>query len=105
MSELSPDSPGIPSVSPEQVGTPPQQPLRSKHTSNFPTLLEQLGVSVLVSTYQAGKLVLLRSDGSAAVNTHFRDLPRPMGLAADRTRLAVGTAHEVRRYCNLPPVC
>ena len=92
-------------MSPDQVGTPPQQPLRSKHTSNFPTLLEQLGVSVLVSTYQAGKLVLLRSDGSAAVNTHFRDLPRPMGLAADRTRLAVGTAHEVRRYCNLPPVC
>ena len=38
---------------------PPQpQPLRSKHTANFPALLEELGASVLVTTYQAGKLVV-----------------------------------------------
>ena len=80
------------------------QPLGSKHTSNFPALLERLGISVLVTTYQAGKLVVLRSDG-ASVNTHFRDLPRPMGLAADRARLAVGTAQEIRQYRNMAPVC
>jgi uncharacterized protein (TIGR03032 family) len=80
------------------------QPLRSKHTSNFPALLEQLGVSILVTTYQAGKLVLLRADGPT-INTHFRDLPRPMGLAADRTRLAVGTGQEIRQYRNMTPVC
>jgi uncharacterized protein (TIGR03032 family) len=89
-----------------QLGSPAptSQPLRSRHTSNFPALLDQLGVSILVTTYQAGKLVLLRSDGGK-VNTHFRDLPRPMGLAADRTRLAVGTAQEIRHYRNLAPVC
>ena len=64
----------------ESPATP--EPLRSKHTASFPALLEQLGISVLVTTYQAGKLVLLRSDGTDSVNTHFRDLPRPMGLAA-----------------------
>jgi uncharacterized protein (TIGR03032 family) len=80
------------------------QPLRSKHTSTFPLLLNQLGISLLVTTFQAGKLVILRSDGNT-VNTHFRDLPRPMGLAADRTRLAVGTAQEVRQFRNLPAVC
>jgi uncharacterized protein (TIGR03032 family) len=78
--------------------------LRSKHTSNLPGLLEELGITVLVTTYQAGKLVLLRADG-AKVNTHFRDLPRPMGLAADSTRLAVGTAEEIRQYRNMPAVC
>ena len=83
---------------------PPLQPLLSKHTSNFPALLEQLGISILVSTYQAGKLVILRSDGTAAVNTHFRDFQRPMGLAADRTRLALGTAQELRLFRNMPPV-
>src|SRR5262249_2929001 len=83
----------------------PLQPLRSKHTSNFPALLEQLGSSILVSTYQAGKLALLRSDGTAAVNTHFCGFKRPMGLAADSTRLALGTAQEVRQFRNMPPVC
>src|SRR5580658_8136215 len=83
---------------------PAPQPLRSKHTSNFPALLEQLGVSVLVTTYQAGKLVILRAEGNS-VNTHFRDLPRPMGLAADATRLAVGAAQEIRQYRNMTPVC
>ncbi|HVS40369.1 MAG TPA: TIGR03032 family protein [Gemmataceae bacterium] len=82
---------------------PAPQPLRSKHTSNFPALLEQLGISVLVTTYQAGKLVVLRSAGDS-INTHFRDLPRPMGLAADPTRLAVGAAHEIRQYRNMAPV-
>ncbi len=88
----------------ETAASPLPQPLRSKHTSNFPALLEQLGISVLVTTYQAGKLVILRGDGDH-VNTHFRDLPRPMGLAADATRLAVGTAREIRQYRNMTPVC
>jgi hypothetical protein len=33
-------------------------PLRSVHTSNFSSILQELGISVLVSTYQAGKLVM-----------------------------------------------
>ncbi len=49
-------------------GDEPRRPLRSKHTSNFPALLGGLGASVAVTTYQAGKLVLLRADGGA-VNT------------------------------------
>jgi uncharacterized protein (TIGR03032 family) len=89
---------------PNQVAAPAPQPLRSKHTANFPSLLEHLGISLLVTTYQAGKLVLLRADGDK-VNTHFRDLPRPMGLAADASRLAVGATREIRQYRNLAPVC
>jgi uncharacterized protein (TIGR03032 family) len=89
-------------MSTDSAETP--QPLRSKHTSNFPEILDRLGVSVFVTTYQAGKLVLLRGDG-ASVNTHFRDLQRPMGMAADATRLAVGTAQEIRQYRNMAPVC
>jgi len=88
----------------ETAESPSPQPLGSKHTSNFPALLEQLGISVLVTTYQAGKLVVLRADGDT-VNTHFRDMSRPMGMAADPTRLAVGTAREIRQYRNMAPVC
>ena len=57
-------------------------PLRSVHTSNLPEILEQLGITILVTTYQAGKLVMLRSDGQL-LNTHFRMFEKPMGLAVD----------------------
>ena len=66
-------------------------PLRSVHTSNFSAILQELGISVLVTTYQAGKLVMLRPDGDR-LNTHFRGFSKPMGLAVDGDRLAVGTA-------------
>jgi uncharacterized protein (TIGR03032 family) len=79
----------------------PLPPLRSVHTSNFPTLLRQLGVSVLVTTYQAGKLVLLRADGNV-LNTHFRSFPKPMGMAVRGRRLAIGTTAEIWEFHDMP---
>ena len=61
---------------------------------SLPPLLEQLGVSVLVSTYQAGKLIAVRSEGGR-VNTHFRNFNTPMGLALRGNRLAIGTKTQV----------
>lgn len=81
----------------------PDAPLRSVHTTNFPHILSQLGISLVVSTYQAGKLIVLRADGEA-INTHFRIYKKPMGLAADRGRLAIGTAHQVWELRNVPAV-
>jgi uncharacterized protein (TIGR03032 family) len=79
-------------------------PLRSVHTTNFPTILEHLGSSLLVTTYQAGKLVVVRSDGGV-INTHFRAFNKPMGLAVGRGRLAIGTAVDVWEFRNVPAVC
>lgn len=81
----------------------PDAPLRSVHTTNFPDILSQLGISLVVSTYQAGKLIVLRADGEA-INTHFRIFKKPMGLAADRGRLAIGTAQQVWELRNVPAV-
>jgi uncharacterized protein (TIGR03032 family) len=81
----------------------PAPPLRSSHTAGFGPLLEQLGASLLVSTYQAGKLVVLRAD-DGAVNTHFRAFQNPMGVACDGERLAVGTALEIWEFHNVPAV-
>jgi uncharacterized protein (TIGR03032 family) len=78
-------------------------PLRSVHTSNLPGLLRRLGVSLLVTTYQAGRLVVLRADGDV-LNTHFRTFAKPMGLAVHGDRLAIGTALEVGEYHNVPAV-
>lgn len=75
--------------------------LASVHTANFPALLSELRASVLVTTYQAGKLVVLRPDGGV-LNTHYRTFARPMGLAADRNRLALGAASEIVEFYNMP---
>src|SRR5262249_43813435 len=78
-------------------------PLRSVHTSTFAAVLEESDISLLVTTYQAGKLVLLRAD-RGVVNTHFRSFPKPMGLAVQGNRLAIGTALEVHEFHNVPAV-
>jgi uncharacterized protein (TIGR03032 family) len=79
------------------------EPLRSVHTTSLPQLLEQAGISFLVSTYQAGYLILARADGEV-LNTHFRYYDTPMGLAMERGRLAIGTKLHVWEYHNQPEV-
>jgi uncharacterized protein (TIGR03032 family) len=82
---------------------PKDSPLRSVYTQTFPEFLNRLSSSLLVSTYQTGKLICARHDGGQ-LNTHFRDFPRPMGLAVAPDRFAVGTRAEVLDYRNFPAV-
>ncbi len=81
----------------------PKQVLASVHTTNFADLLTHFKSSLAVTTYQAGKLVLLRADGQA-INTHFRTFNRPMGMAADNERLALGAFMEIAEFRNMPAV-
>ena len=81
--------------------TPPPAPLRSTHSDTFAKLLEHAGISVLVSTYQAGRLIVLRSTGGV-VNTHFRAFDVPMGLAFRNHRLALSTRCMVWELGNYP---
>ncbi|MDD5272972.1 MAG: TIGR03032 family protein, partial [Methylovulum sp.] len=78
-------------------------PFASQHTPSFPALLNALGVSVLVSTYQAGQLIILRTERDV-LNTHFCGLEKPMGMAAYKDKLAVGTGYQLWEYVNLPAV-
>ena len=78
-----------------------QSPLRSVHTSNFPAILAQLNASLVVSTYQAGKLIMVRPDGEQ-LNTHFRGFNKPMGVAIADNRMAIGTAMDICEFHNLP---
>jgi uncharacterized protein (TIGR03032 family) len=82
----------------------PHEPLRSTHTSTLPELLAHFCASVLVTTYQAGRLVLLRADGEV-LNTHFRLFQKPMGMAVRANRIAIGCEMEIREYHNVPAVC
>jgi uncharacterized protein (TIGR03032 family) len=79
------------------------EPLRSSHTASFPQALRQLGISLAITTYQAGRLVLLRAD-EGLLNTHFRTFPRPMGIAVRSGRLAVGLQLNIAEFHNMPAV-
>src|SRR5207237_10438861 len=77
--------------------------LRSVHTSNLPALFDQLQISLIVSTYQAGKAIVVRSD-HGTLNTHFRTFAKPMGIAANNTRLTIDGSNTVWEYHNRPTV-
>jgi uncharacterized protein (TIGR03032 family) len=76
----------------------------SQHTDSFAEFLRKAGVSLVVSTYQAGQLVLVRAQAQG-LNTHFIPMQKPMGIAVDGgTRLSVGDAHRIEFFRNLPAV-
>ncbi len=77
--------------------------LHSQHTTTFPDLLRQAKASIVVSTYQAGKLILLRATGDS-LNTHFVNLQKPMGVAFNKGRLSVGSGPKVIDYFNMSNV-
>lgn len=74
---------------------------RSTASASFGPLLEQLGASLLVTTYQTGRLVVVRS-AEGRLNTHFRVFDNPMGLAHRGGQVTIGTRTQVIDYRNVP---
>ena len=72
-------------------------------TDSFVTLLQQLGASLLVSTYQANKLIAVRASGNG-LSTLVRTFDRPMGLAVDSRRLTIGARREIWFLRNAPDI-
>jgi uncharacterized protein (TIGR03032 family) len=89
---------------------PAKAPLHSVHTTSVPAILHHLGSSLAVTTYQAGKLVLLRAEprenqpGGPVLNTHFRAFNKPMGFAWEPGRFALGTHTDVSEFHDMPAV-
>src|SRR5918993_2730883 len=84
---------------------PPPAPVEFRYTQtdSFVAALRELGASLLVSTYQANKLLAVRAAG-AGVSTLVRTFDRPMGLAVDGPRFAVGTRGQVWIYRDAPDI-
>ena len=56
-------------------------------SDSFVALLKQLAASLLVTTYQANKLLVVR-EAQGGLSTLVRTFDQPMGLALDGRRLA-----------------
>ena len=72
-------------------------------SDSFVALLQQLGASLLVSTYQANKLLVARVAGGG-LSMLVRTFERPMGLAVDAQRLTIGTRNQVWFLRNAPDI-
>lgn len=67
---------------------------RYSQTEGFVNLLQQLNISILVSTYQANKLIVVRA-ADHGLSTLVRTFDRPMGMAVQGSIFALGTRREV----------
>lgn len=74
-----------------------------KQTDGFVALLHELHAALLISTYQANKLLAARASGSG-LSTLVRTFDRPMGLSVAGPRLAIGTRKEVWLLQNAPDI-
>jgi uncharacterized protein (TIGR03032 family) len=88
-------------TSPERPDTAPTREVRHEYSPALPPLLSQLGVSLLVSTYQAGKVV---SVGVAAgeLTLSYHNFERAMGVAVKPNLVAVGARAQVWFLPNSP---
>lgn len=78
-------------------------PLHFTQTDSFVALLEQLGASLLVTTYQAQQLLALRAEGGG-LSMLVRTFDKPMGLAVDARRLALCTRDRIWFLRNAPDI-
>lgn len=74
----------------------------SVFTPAFAEILHSARASLIITTYQSGRVVLVRAAGAKSLNTHLRTFESPMGVAAARTRLAIGTRTDIRFFSDNP---
>jgi uncharacterized protein (TIGR03032 family) len=84
----------------EPGAAPEELTFNSVFSSALPEILDAIGSSLCVSTYQSGRLILVRPDGPERLNTHFRGFPTPMGVAVRPGGLAIGTKTQVQVFQN-----
>ena len=75
-------------------------PFSCQFSSNFPELLMQLHCTLVVSTYQAGKLIFISPKDDESLVQLPRTFNKPMGLAIKGDRMAVATKSEVITFTN-----
>jgi uncharacterized protein (TIGR03032 family) len=77
--------------------------IRCSHSDNLPALLDQLRLSVLISTYQTGHLVVVSARNGKLTLT-FNQFDRAMGIAVKSGTIAICTRKEAWFLRNAPDI-
>ena len=81
--------------------TPPP-PFSCTFSPNLPELLRQLGCTIALSTYQAGKVVFLSAKNDDKLVQLPRHFAKPMGIALHGNKMAIACLDEVLVLVNSP---
>ena len=99
---------------------PDPSPFHYIHSTSFVDLLAFHGISLFVSTYQAGRLMVVQAQSNSSIDDEARDRPSDpppkrlstllrnfsqlMGIALTPHRLAIGTRNQIHFFRNIPNI-
>ncbi len=69
--------------------------IRHEYTPSLPKLLADLKVSLIISTYQAGKVVVVGVDAEGRLSLSYHNFESAMGVAVSSETLAVGSKSQI----------
>ncbi len=72
----------------------------AKYTPSLPELIQQLNCSIAITTYQAGKVVMISARDENSLSMLPRTFKRAMGMAQQDNRLAAATKNEVIAFSS-----
>ncbi len=96
---MSPDAPAPEPASPAVQS----RDVRCAYSESLPSVLRQLGGSVLISTYRTGHLIVL-SAAQGQLRLAFHAFERPMGVALRPGWLALGTRTQLWFLSSAPDI-
>lgn len=70
---------------------------RCEYSRNIPEILKRLNISLAFTSYQAGRLMIVRSDGES-LDVNYKSFRRPMGLAVTESGLTLGVFTQVINF-------
>lgn len=70
---------------------------KSVYSNNFPKIIKDCGISLLISTYQAGKIIAISYDNGRLVQS-VKNFDRPMGMYFHKKNLYVACRDEILTF-------
>lgn len=74
-----------------------QMDFNCEYSDNLPEILKKLNISLAFTSYQAGRLMLIRSDGET-LDVNFKSFPRPMGLSVTEDGITLGIFTQIINF-------
>ena len=76
-----------------------EENIEFRYMTNLPYFLKQIQATMLVSTYQADKLIMIGQENST-LDVRYIEYPRPMGMFAKEGKLWAGLGHCIYQFGN-----
>lgn len=77
-------------------------PFSCSFTPNLPELLSKLNCTIVITTFQAGKVIFISPKNEEELVQLPRSFKRPMGLTTKDDKMAIATHHEIIVLKNAP---